>query len=91
MHFCNCAPSPASVSALQGAGVVVGATGEEAGAEVLELPDHPFFVASMFQPHIGALAGQPTHPLIAAFMTAVIGRTAVAEGHVQAIPSQSTV
>lgn len=91
MHFCNYAPSPASVAALQGAGVVVGATGAEAGAEVLEFPDHPFFVASMFQPHIGALAGQPTHPLVAAFMTAVIGRTGVAEGHVQAIPSQSTV
>ena len=73
MHFCNYAPSAESVAVLQEAGVVVGATGEDAGAEVLEWPDHPFYVASMFQPHIGALAGGPVHPLVAAFVGAVTG------------------
>ncbi|WP_344047729.1 glutamine amidotransferase-related protein [Nocardioides panacihumi] len=71
MHFCNYAASPDSVAALATAGVVVGATGDEAGAEVLEFPDHPFYVASMFQPHIGASAGAPIHPLIRAFVSAV--------------------
>jgi len=71
MHFCNYAASAESVAALQGAGVVVGATGEDAGAEVLEFPDHPFYVVSMFQPHIGALAGAPVHPLVEAFLRAV--------------------
>jgi CTP synthase (UTP-ammonia lyase) len=73
MHFCNYAPSAESVAALVAAGVVVGATGEDAGAEVLEFPEHPFYVVSMFQPHIGALAGAPVHPLVAAFMRAVTG------------------
>jgi len=72
MHFCNYAPSPASIAALECAGVVVGATGDDAGAEVLEFPDHPFYVVSMFQPHIGALAGAPIHPLVDAFMRAVL-------------------
>ena len=72
MHYCNYAASAESVAALQGAGVVVGATGEDAGAEVLEFPDHPFYVVSMFQPHIGALAGAPIHPLVDAFMRAVL-------------------
>lgn len=74
MHFCNYAVSPASVAALESAGVVVGATGDEAGAEVLEFPNHPFYVASMFQPHIGALAGASIQPLVAAFLRAVAGR-----------------
>lgn len=74
MHFCNYAPPQESVEALVMAGVVVGATGEDAGAEVLEFPDHPFYVVSMFQPHIGALAGAPVHPLVAAFMRAVTER-----------------
>jgi CTP synthase (UTP-ammonia lyase) len=73
MHFCNYAASAASVAALERAGVVVGATGDEAGAEVLEFPNHPFYVTSMFQPHIGASAGAPIHPLVAAFMRAVTG------------------
>lgn len=73
MHFCNYAPSAASIAQLQRHGVVVGATGEEAGAEVLEFPNHPFYVVSMFQPHVGSLAGEPTHPLVQAFMRAVSG------------------
>jgi CTP synthase (UTP-ammonia lyase) len=53
---------------------VVGATAPDAGAEVLEFPDHPFYVASLFQPHVGALAGAPVHPLVTAFLDAVAGR-----------------
>lgn len=72
MHFCNYAPSAESVALLERAGVVVGATGEESVTEVLEFANHPFYVVSMFQPHIGALAGAPIHPLVAAFVRAVM-------------------
>jgi CTP synthase (UTP-ammonia lyase) len=71
MHFCNYAPTADAVARLVAAGVVVGATAPDAGAEVLAFPDHPFYVASMFQPHIGALAGEPVHPLVRAFESAV--------------------
>lgn len=71
MHFCGYAPTPDAVARLVGAGVVVGATADDAGAEVLEFPDHPFFVTSMFQPHVGALAGEPVHPLVREFTAAV--------------------
>lgn len=70
LHFCNYAPTPEAVVRLEAAGVVVGATAPDAGAEVLEFPEHPFSVASMFQPHIGALAGAPLHPLVRAFVAA---------------------
>ena len=71
MHFCSYAPTAEVVTRLQAAGVVVGATAPDAGAEVLDFPDHPFYVTSMFQPHIGALAGAPVHPLVLAFLDAV--------------------
>jgi len=71
MHFCNYAPSAATVTLLEEAGVVVGATAPDAGAEVLEFPNHPFYVVSMFQPHIGASEEKPIHPLIRAFASAV--------------------
>lgn len=74
MHFCNYAPTAEAVGALEKAGVVVGATADDAGAEVLEFPDHPFYVTSMFQPHIDALAGAPVHPLVRAFVSAVAAR-----------------
>jgi len=77
MHFCSYAPAPAVVARLEGAGVVVGATAPDAGAEVLELPGHPFYVTSMFQPHVGALAGAPVHPLVTAFSDAVRERADV--------------
>ena len=36
----------------------------------IELPGHPFFVATLFQPQVGALAGRPLHPLVTAFVEA---------------------
>jgi CTP synthase (UTP-ammonia lyase) len=73
-HFCSYAPTPAVVERLERAGVVIGATAPDAGAEVLEFPDHPFYVTSMFQPHVGALSGAPVHPLVTAFMDATAVR-----------------
>lgn len=76
MHFCSYAPTADAVARLVAAGVVVGATAPDAGAEVLELPGHPFYLTSMFQPHVGALAGAPVHPLVTAFTDAVVGARA---------------
>jgi CTP synthase (UTP-ammonia lyase) len=42
----------------------------DAGVEGIELASHPFFLATLFQPQVGALAGAPTHPLIGAFLEA---------------------
>jgi CTP synthase (UTP-ammonia lyase) len=35
------------------------------------LPDHPFFMATLFQPQVGSVAGRPLHPIIRAFAAAV--------------------
>jgi hypothetical protein len=48
--------------------MVVEATADDAGAEVIELPKNRFFMLSLFQPQIGALAGKPVHPLLREFV-----------------------
>ena len=76
MHYCNYAPSAAAVADLESAGMTVEALADDAGAEVLRLPANDFYVLSLFQPQIGALAGKPLHPLLLAFVRAArAGRT----------------
>ncbi|HYI17931.1 MAG TPA: gamma-glutamyl-gamma-aminobutyrate hydrolase family protein [Solirubrobacteraceae bacterium] len=69
-HFCNFGLAPAHVAGLEAAGVVVAAHAPDAGVEGIELPGHPFLLATLFQPQVGALAGRPRHPLVAAFTAA---------------------
>jgi CTP synthase (UTP-ammonia lyase) len=75
-HYCSYGLADAFVDRLEAAGVVVSAHAPDAGVEGIELPEHPFFVATLFQPQIGALSGAPLHPLIAAFV-AEAGRVRV--------------
>jgi CTP synthase (UTP-ammonia lyase) len=70
-HWCSYGLAPAFEAALAAAGVVVCARAPDAGVEGIELPAHPFFIATLFQPQVGALAGEPLHPLIGAFLDAV--------------------
>jgi CTP synthase (UTP-ammonia lyase) len=69
-HWCNCGLADKFVGALTAAGVVISAHAPDAGVEGIELPGHPFFIATLFQPQVGALTGRPLHPLIAAFLEA---------------------
>jgi CTP synthase (UTP-ammonia lyase) len=65
-HWCNYGVSAGWLDALEGAGMVVSAYADDAGVEGFELPGHPFFMATLFQPQ---MAG-PDHPLIRAFRAA---------------------
>jgi CTP synthase (UTP-ammonia lyase) len=38
------------------------------------VPDHPFFLATLFQPQVGAARGAPLHPVIRAFVAAAAER-----------------
>jgi CTP synthase (UTP-ammonia lyase) len=68
MHYCSYGPGPEEVQRLVEAGMVVEAVADDAGAEVIELPTNRFFMLTLFQPHIGALAGKPLHPLLREFV-----------------------
>lgn len=68
MHYCSFGPGPEEVERLVGSGMVVEAVAEDAGAEVIELPANRFFMLTLFQPQVGALAGKPLHPLLSEFV-----------------------
>jgi CTP synthase (UTP-ammonia lyase) len=68
MHYCSFGPGRDEVRRLVEHGMVVEATAEDAEVEVLELPANRFFMLSLFQPHVGALARRPPHPLLREFV-----------------------
>jgi len=69
-HYCGYGLDPAYVEPLERVGVVVGATAPDAGVEAIELPDHPFFLATAFQPQVGASEAAHLSPLLEAFVAA---------------------
>ena len=73
MHYCSYGPGVDEVERLVEAGMIVEATAEDAGAEVLELPANRFFMLTLFQPQVGARAGKPLHPLLREFVRCARG------------------
>jgi CTP synthase (UTP-ammonia lyase) len=73
-HFCGYGLNGAVEQRLESAGVVIAARAQDAGAEAIELPDHPFFLATAFQPQVGSSESQRLHPLIGAFLEASFAR-----------------
>jgi CTP synthase (UTP-ammonia lyase) len=65
--FCGYAPTDV-------VGARISAHADGVGVVGLELPfaRHPFLLATLFQPQMGALRGEPLSPLIAAFVDAAI-------------------
>ena len=70
-HWCNYGLAPAYADRLAEHGLVIAARADDAGVEAVELPNHPFFLATLFQPQVGSLAGHPLHPVIEAFVAAI--------------------
>jgi CTP synthase (UTP-ammonia lyase) len=69
-HWCGYGLAEEYVSLLTQHGVTLSARAEDAGVEAIELGDHPFFVATAFQPQVGASQTGSLHPLILAFLDA---------------------
>ena len=69
--FCSYGLDDRFRATLEAAGLVFSADDEEGNARMVELPGHPFFVASLFQPE---LSSDETwvHPLIRAFAVAAV-------------------
>jgi CTP synthase (UTP-ammonia lyase) len=69
-HWCGFGLAPDAGQLLAEAGVTLAAHAPDAGVEALELPEHPFFVATAFQPQVGSSESGQLHPLIGAFLDA---------------------
>lgn len=69
-YRCRYGLNPRFVTSLLDGGLRVAATGPAGDVRALELADHPFFVATLFQPERAALEGR-TPPLVRAFVLAL--------------------
>jgi len=67
--FCNYGLNPAYRSAIDQAGLHVTGLNDDGGAVIVELDDHPFFVATLFCFQTRSATGRP-HPITAAFVDA---------------------
>jgi CTP synthase (UTP-ammonia lyase) len=75
-HYCSYGLAPGMDERLAAAGLVVGAHAEDAGVEAFELPDHPFYLATLFQPQVGSSRADAVHPLLAALVAAATSAAA---------------
>jgi CTP synthase (UTP-ammonia lyase) len=78
-YFCRYGLNADYLDTLQRHGLVFSAHDEHGDVRMAELPEHPFCVASLFQPE---LSSDPTwvHPLIASFAAAARSHAAVLAG-----------
>jgi CTP synthase (UTP-ammonia lyase) len=68
-YRCSYGLNPAYRARLVAGGIVVSGTGAGGEARIVELPRHPFFIATLFLPQLSSRPGAP-HPLIDAFLAA---------------------
>ncbi len=71
-YYCNFGLNPAYLDDLVSAGVCVSGTDELGEVRVIELPDHRFFLATLFVPQASSTLVRP-HPLVTAFVAAAAG------------------
>lgn len=71
-YRCSYGVNPAYRSRLEAAGLRFTGFDETAAIRAVELPDHPFFIGTLFQPERSALHDRD-HPLIQAFVRAIAG------------------
>jgi len=72
-YYCNYGVEPSYRNTLEEGGLTVSGTGASGEVRMIELAEHPFFMATLFLPQTRSTASSP-HPLIAGYATAVRAR-----------------
>ena len=67
---CRYGVNPEYHAALERAGLRLSGFGEDGELRIVELPAHPFFVATLFVPQMRSTPQRP-HPILAGFAAAV--------------------
>lgn len=68
-YYCNYGISPDYRDRLESAGLRTTGWDEELEPRIIELPDHPFFVGTLWVPQMNSRPGRP-HPLVTGFCRA---------------------
>jgi CTP synthase (UTP-ammonia lyase) len=71
-YYCNFGLNPRYRALLHDGGLRVSGTDADGEVRVMEIPGHPFFVATLFVPQTSSSPGRP-HPLVVAFVRAAAG------------------
>jgi CTP synthase (UTP-ammonia lyase) len=72
--LCNFGLNPAYQQRISTGGLVVSGWDSAREARAIELPDHRFFIGTLYLPQLSSHLGKP-HPLIAAFLKVVAARS----------------
>ncbi|MEW1654988.1 hypothetical protein [Streptomyces sp. NPDC093707] len=75
-YHCNYAPNPRHLDVLREHGLAFTGTDESGEVRIAELPGHPFFLATLFQPELDG-DGTRAHPLITGLATAAVAHARV--------------
>lgn len=74
-YHCSYGLSPAYLDVLRAHGLCFSGVDEAGDVRMAELPDHPFFLATLFQPELAGDGNRP-HPIIRALAAAAVGHAA---------------
>jgi CTP synthase (UTP-ammonia lyase) len=72
-YYCNFGLNPDYQEQLHAAGLHIVGTDADGEARILTVPDHPFYIATLFVSQLNSTRARP-HPLIAAFLLAAAAR-----------------
>jgi CTP synthase (UTP-ammonia lyase) len=71
-YFCNFEVNRQYLGQLESSGMQLSAFDDNGDLRAIELPDHRFFVATLYQPQLSSTEERP-HPLIVEFLVASAG------------------
>lgn len=79
-YYCDFGLNPAYQDELDRAGLRVVGSDQDGEARIVELADHPLYVATLFVPQLNSRPGRP-HPLVVALLQAAADRAARRQAH----------
>lgn len=86
-YYCNFGVSPDKTQLLRKGPLQITGSDAEGEVRVVELPDHPFFIGTLFVPQLRSTSARP-HPLVTAFIRAAV--SGVTARRAQSLPRTGT-
>jgi CTP synthase (UTP-ammonia lyase) len=75
-YHCSYGLNPDYVGVLEAHGMRFTGHDDAGAVRIAELPEHPFFLATLFQPELATVEGLRAHPIIRAFAEAAVAHAA---------------